>query len=172
MTTLTSPTIVTALAGLRDEHRHLAAGALRLRLTADSIGSVPLAELRARLDDATSFLDHGLLPHAAAEDEVLYPFVGHLLGSALATATMHRDHAEVLGLAHELARLRDRLSGDGEVVLDDAAANALRRVLYGLFAVITLHLAKEDEIYLPLIESRATTEQVRGVLAGLIAATS
>jgi hypothetical protein len=85
---------------------------------------------------------------------------------------MHRDHAEVLGLTHELARLRDQLSGDGDVVLDDASANALRRVLYGLFAVITLHLAKEDEIYLPLIESRATTEQVRGVLAGLIAATS
>jgi hemerythrin-like domain-containing protein len=144
---------------------------MALRTTADSIGSVPIADLRSAVGDALSFLDETLLPHAAAEDEVLYPFVGHLLGSALATATMHRDHAEVLGLTHELARLLERLSGASEVVLDDRTANALRRVLYGLFAIITLHLAKEDEIYLPLLETRATSEQVRGVMAGLAAAT-
>ena len=63
------------------------------------------------------------------------------------------------------------MSGASEVVLDDRTANALRRVLYGLFAIITLHLAKEDEIYLPLLETRATSEQVRGVMAGLAAAT-
>lgn len=171
MTTLTSSVIVSETAGLRAEHRRMLSGAMSLRTTADSIGAVPIADLRSAVGDALSFLDETLLPHAAAEDEVLYPFVGHLLGSALATATMHRDHAEVLGLTHELARLLERLSGNGEVVLDDRTANALRRVLYGLFAVITLHLAKEDEIYLPLIETRATGEQVRGVMAGLAAAT-
>lgn len=171
MTTLTSSVIVSELSGLRAEHRTMASGAMALRTTADSIGSVSIADLRSAVGDALSFLDETLLPHAAAEDEVLYPFVGHLLGSALATATMHRDHAEVLGLTHELARLLERLSADGEVVLDDRTANALRRVLYGLFAIITLHLAKEDEIYLPLLETRATGEQVRGVMAGLAAAT-
>jgi hemerythrin-like domain-containing protein len=171
MTTLSSPVIVSELAGLRAEHRRMAAGAMALRTTADSIGAVPIADLRAAVGDVLSFLDETLLPHAAAEDEVLYPFVGHLLGSPLATATMHRDHAEVLGLTHELSRLHERLCDDGDVVLDDRAANALRRVLYGLFAVITLHLAKEDEIHLPLLETRATTEQVRGVIAGLAAAT-
>lgn len=171
MTTLTSSVIVSELSGLRAEHRTMASGAMALRTTADSIGSVPIADLPSAVGDALSFLDETLLPHAAAEDEVLYPFVGHLLGSALATATMHRDHAEVLGLTHELARLLERLSADGEVVLDDRTANALRRVLYGLFAIITLHLAKEDEIYLPLLETRATGEQVRGVMAGLAAAT-
>jgi hypothetical protein len=31
-------------------------------------------------------------------------------------------------------------------------ANAVRRVLYGLYALLKLHFEKEDAIYLPLVE--------------------
>lgn len=147
---------------LHDEHHHIAERLVALRATADAVGMVPPGDLRRAIDEVLQFLDEHLLPHAAAEDEVLYPFVGHLLGSPLATATMRRDHSEILGLAHELQRLRDRLG--------DAAATDLRRVLYSLFAVVRLHLAKEDEIYLPLLESRLSAEQAAGLLEGLASA--
>jgi len=35
------------------------------------------------------------LPHARAEDEVLYPVVEEILGATGATATMSRDHVEI-----------------------------------------------------------------------------
>ena len=37
---------------------------------------------------------------------------------------------------------------------------ALRRVLYGLYAIIKLHLAKEEEIYLPILEARIPADEV------------
>lgn len=147
---------------MHDEHRSITERLVSLRATADAVGMVPPGDLRHAIDDVVQFLHEHVLPHATAEDEVLYPFVAHLLGSPLATDTMRRDHSEILGLTHELERLRDHL--------DDAASTDLRRVLYGLFAVIRLHLAKEDEIYLPLLESRLTAEQAAGLLEGLAAA--
>lgn len=36
---------------------------------------------------------------------------------------------------------------------------ALRRILYGLYAIIKLHPAKEEEIYLPLLEARLYLEE-------------
>lgn len=64
MTTLTLSEIATALSSLRAEHREMSAGALRLRTTADSIGSVSLGDLRTAVGEAAAFLDHHLLPHA------------------------------------------------------------------------------------------------------------
>jgi hypothetical protein len=41
-----------------------------------------------------------------------------------------------------------------------AEEQALRRVLYGLYAIIKLHLAKEEEIYLPILEAHLHAEEV------------
>jgi hypothetical protein len=35
----------------------------------------------------------------------------------------------------------------------------LRRVLYGLFALVELHFAKEEEVYLPILDANLTAEQ-------------
>jgi iron-sulfur cluster repair protein YtfE (RIC family) len=45
--------------------------------------------------------------------------------------------------------------------VSESNEQALRRVLYGLYAIIKLHLAKEEEIYLPLLEARLGTEEVQ-----------
>ena len=39
------------------------------------------------------------------------------------------------------------------------SGEALRRVLYGLSAIITVHFAKEEEIYLPILDARLAPEE-------------
>ena len=83
------------LFALRDEHRHLLPHIEELRETAAAVGHVQHSELIDRLGRSITFLEHHLIPHARAEDEVLYAVVAKLLGESRATATMERDHVEV-----------------------------------------------------------------------------
>lgn len=38
---------------------------------------------------------------------------------------------------------------------------ALQRVLYGLYALVKVHFAKEEEVYLPILEERLSPEEAR-----------
>lgn len=142
---------------LRDEHKELIPHVEHLRTLADSVGQVPLEALRKELADVGDFLSHHLIPHAHAEDAALYPVVCKLLGSPEATATMSRDHVEVGRLAAELEALRGQVSAP----LGNATARELRRVLYGLYALVKVHFAKEEELYVPLLDKGLTAEEAR-----------
>jgi iron-sulfur cluster repair protein YtfE (RIC family) len=145
----------------REEHAHLRPHVEGLAEAADVIGSVPIGELRQRVGDAYHFLIGHLIPHATAEDEVLYPKVDELLGSrgeTRATDTMRRDHVEVGRLTETLGTLRERLDG-GE--LEPHEERELRAALYGLYAVVGLHFAKEEEVYLPLLDRELRAEEAR-----------
>jgi iron-sulfur cluster repair protein YtfE (RIC family) len=138
---------------LRDEHKELLPHVEHLREVADAVGDWPLESLRHGVDDAYVFLTRHLIPHAEAEDRDLYPVVGDIIGGPQATATMSRDHVEVGRLTQELGELRAALAGGA---LDPETTRALRRTLYGLYAVVRLHFAKEEEVYLPLLNARLT----------------
>ncbi len=84
-----------------------------------------------------------LLPHAHAEEQALYPVVAEVMGAKKATATMSRDHVEVERLTRELAILRMIVA---EHPLAGEHVKALRRVLYGLYALVRLHFTKEEEV--------------------------
>jgi iron-sulfur cluster repair protein YtfE (RIC family) len=141
---------------LRDEHLALHPHVAALASTADLVGTRPASELVPKVDEVLHFLTDQLIPHAEAEDAVLYPAVQQLLGSPRATATMSRDHQEVGRLTDELRALLDRLRSSD---LDESVTIGLRRVLYGLYAVVSVHFAKEEEIYVPLLEARLTPTQ-------------
>ena len=143
--------------GVRDEHRELVSRIELLRTVADSIGFASTESIREGIGQAYTFLIHQLIPHAQAEEQVLYPTVGKLLRSLEATDTMSRDHLEVIRLTEELEALRLHLF---YAPLSEADEQALRRVLYGLYAIIRLHLAKEEEIYLPILEARLPAAEV------------
>jgi iron-sulfur cluster repair protein YtfE (RIC family) len=142
---------------VRDEHKELIARIELLRTVADSIGSAPTEALREGVGQAYIFLIHQLIPHAQAEEQVLYPTVARLLRALEATDTMSWDHLEVIRLTEELEALRLHLF---YAPLSESDEQALRRVLYGLYAIIGLHLAKEEEIYLPLLEVRLAASEV------------
>ena len=80
------------------------------------------------------------------------------MSAPAATATMSRDHVEIGRLTEELASLKMQIS---EKSVSESQEKDLRRVLYGLYAIIKLHLAKEEEIYLPLLDARLTPDEAR-----------
>ncbi|WFE60767.1 heavy metal translocating P-type ATPase [Micromonospora sp. WMMD712] len=119
-----------------------------LRDTADLVATHPdspdcLPALRA----VHGRLTGRVLPHEAAEERQLYPALAGPLGSDEATSPMSRGHVEI-------RRLVDRIGGH----LAQAGAGPLRgdqvtdllAALYGLDAVLRLHLAQEEEDYFSL----------------------
>ena len=149
---------------IRDEHRELIARIELLPTVADSIGSASTESIREGVGQAYTFLIHQLIPHAQAEEQVLYPTVGRLLRAVEATETMSRDHLEVIRLTEELEALQLHLF---YTAVSEADEQALRCVLYGLYAIIKLHLAKEEEIYLPILEARLPDSEVNGLVEAL-----
>ena len=62
---------------------------------------------------------------------------------------MSRTHAEISRLTVRIGAILDRV-GAGPPSSDDVLE--LRRLLYGLHAILELHFAQEDESYLSLAE--------------------
>lgn len=149
---------------LRDEHRELHAHVHEILTVADALADRSPETIRDRLSGVVSFLQRDLLRHAAAEEAALYPVVGRLMGGADATATMARDHREIEDLSGQLDRLVDRL---GTAPVDSTDA---QRILYGLYALVSLHFAKEEEVYLPILDARLTPEDAARLFADLEAA--
>jgi iron-sulfur cluster repair protein YtfE (RIC family) len=141
---------------LRDEHKELYPQVETLRLAGDAVYESLTTLAHAKIEEAYSFLTHQLLPHAQAEEKALYPVVQKVMGAPLATATMSRDHAEVGRLTEELGTLRVHRS---QLSITSIQAQALRRVLYGLYALVNVHFAKEEEVYLPLLDAKLTAEE-------------
>ena len=153
---------------LRDEHAELVPHIAALATAGDAVGRVEVAELRAMVDASYEFLAHELIPHAHAEETALYPVVQRAVGAPEMTATMARDHVEVGSLTAELGSLRDKLKVAS--ALDDDLANGLRRVLYGLHHLVKVHFAKEEEVYLPILEARLSESEAKQMFADMHAA--
>lgn len=156
MNTITEP--------LRDEHRELLPRIERIRRVADSVGLVPPEVLRERVAEVHAFLAHDLIPHAKAEDAELYPMVARLMGAPEATATMRHDHVEVAWLVDELAAIEPELSAPSFPL---EVEHALRRILYGLYALVKVHFVEEEEIYLPLLDASLTPEEAQTLFAAM-----
>ena len=152
---------------LKDEHKELYPQVESLRLAGDAINTSLTSSAYTKIEEAYNFLTRQLLPHAQAEDKALYPMVQKTMGSEQATATMSRDHVEVARLTEELGTLRVHKS---QLTITSIQAMALRRVLYGLYAVLKLHFAKEEEIYLPLLDSKLTAEEAHTMFENMEAA--
>ena len=150
---------------LRDEHAGLRPRIERLRDVADAVGVVPLVDLRADVHAAHDFLEHELVPHAAAEDRVLYPVVDELVGSDGATMAMRFEHAEIRRLTGELGALVGQL--DTVDALGGDLAASLRRVLYGLHVVLCMHLAAEEHYVVPVLELGLTSPEAAQLLGAM-----
>jgi heavy metal translocating P-type ATPase len=139
-------------AGMVDGHRQLLPVIDRVRQVADRLGHVPPAVARQELDELRGLLEDRLLPHEAADDAALYPLVAKVIGGADPVGPMSRAHVEIRRLAGMLSRLVEELPESGPTPAD---VRDLRRVLYGLHAILRLHFAQEDESFLSLFEPEA-----------------
>ena len=143
------------------EHDVLARGIRRIRPLADDLGRIPGAEARARCIELRHFLEDDLLPHELAEDEELYPVVARVLGGDDPTAPMSRMHVEIAHLIGLYGRLLDEHGAAGPTGAEEPGGAdgadeddvvELRRVLYGLDAILRLHVAQEEQEYLSLAD--------------------
>jgi heavy metal translocating P-type ATPase len=136
--TMTPAEIATAHR-LYAEHRAVRPIVEQVRAVADALtgpGS-DLDPVRALLDR----LETDLLPHERAEEMELLPIMAKALGGSDPTGALSRTHAEI---EHQIARLRRVLAelGTGAEAEDVVE---LRRLLYGLYAILRLHNAQEEE---------------------------
>ena len=84
--------------------------------------------------EIVAFLREEVEPHMRIDEQVLYPSAADRLGTQLATAAIAYDHRAI---RRWVARLAEADPGDAATV---------QELLYGLDALIRVHLWKEDEL--------------------------
>ncbi|WP_334143531.1 heavy metal translocating P-type ATPase [Rhabdothermincola sp.] len=129
------------------EHRQLRPELDRLRTVADALGTTPPDDAVDQVKQVHHFLAAELLPHEEAEDAALYPEVAAVLGGTDPTGAMSRGHVEIAHQVNRLGRLLDQLPDTGP---DEEDVLEMRRILYGLHAILRLHFAQEEQSYLSL----------------------
>jgi hypothetical protein len=127
------------------EHALLRRGTARIREVADSLGSVPGEVAMASLVEVRRFLVDEVLPHEDAEEREFYPVVAGYLGGPEVLTSVRHVHAEVAHLTRVLGRMVDDLDATGPTPEE---LPGLRRILYGLHAVLALHRAEEEAEHL------------------------
>jgi soluble P-type ATPase len=128
----------------RAEHREFAPELMRVRSVADRLGGLTPEELRRELEAVRRFVVERLPQHEEEEEAAVYPVVARMLGGEDPMSSMARAHLEISHLARVFRQLLDDLPEDGPTP-DDLVD--LRRVLYGLHAILRLHFAQEEEAY-------------------------
>jgi heavy metal translocating P-type ATPase len=128
----------------RAEHLEFRPELQRIRSVADRLGTMSVEETRTELEAVRWFIVERLPQHEEEEESAVYPIVAKLMGGEDPMASMARAHIEIDHLARVFRTLLDELPPTGpdpEDIMD------LRRVLYGLHAILRLHFAQEEEAY-------------------------
>ena len=128
----------------RAEHKEFGPSLAKIRQVADRLGTMDAEELRNELEEVRWFLLERLPEHEEEEEAIVYPVVAALMGGEDPMGSMSRAHLEISHLGRLFSQLLADLppSGpDAEDLMD------LRRVLYGLHAILRLHFAQEEEAY-------------------------
>ena len=116
--------------------------------------SLAPAATRAEREEFVRFLRSAVLPHAQAEERVLYPALDSVLGTrGYATATMVLDHRAIARLTIELAALA---AGEPE---------AFQRKALAVAALVENHFAKEEDFVLPNLARKMSDRELRALLA-------
>ena len=143
----------------RKEHEELLTHIDHLGQAARELPRLDPAERREVVGRVLGFLTGTLLPHAKAEEEVLYPEWARLVGFEDAAVPMVPDHEAIVARVGRLERT------------DADDVDGLQELLFGLHALIEVHFRKEEDIQLPAFDAAPpeVTERVlerMGALAG------
>lgn len=146
---------ITTAHQLKSQHDATSAVVEQIRAVADTLttNDPDLSPAHALLHR----LESELIPHERADEELLVPIVARALGGSNTTADMSRTHAEIEQLTARLHRLLTGL--DRDATPEDIVE--LRRLLYGLYAILRLHNTLEEGVFslVPGDRSPATASQ-------------
>jgi heavy metal translocating P-type ATPase len=139
-----APELAELSAGMRHEHRLLQSGLDRLRSVADTLETTPPAESLPMLHSLQDFLSEELMPHELTEEHEIYPLLAKTARDEDPTGPLRHTHREIFRLVRLLDSAIAALPPSGPEP-DDRPE--LRRLLYGLHAVMRMHVAQEEEAY-------------------------
>jgi uncharacterized protein (DUF2249 family) len=146
---------------IREHHRALAG---RLETHARAVGGDPSS---AECDSLLAFLTGDLLPHARAEEIHLYGVVDELAGRyGKATATMRLDHEFIADYVAKIERIRSRIAAANDAERPRLLGQ-LHELAIRLDAILELHLAKEERVYLPLVDQHLDEARQRQLLKAI-----
>jgi len=127
----------------RAQHDAFRAWTDELRAAARVLPELDAASRLALMADLVAFLQEKVEPHTHVDEQVLYPKAAARMGSPLATASMAYDHLAIRAWIGKL------------VEADEEDVATLQELLYGLDALIRVHLWKEDELMVHPLSSSA-----------------
>ena len=127
----------------RREHQELLTHIEHIAQAAREVARLDRAERKLLVGRIVEFLRGTLVPHARAEEEVLYPEWAKLVGFADAAVPMVHDHDAIV---ERIDRLEQA---------DIEEVETLQELLYGLHALISVHFRKEEDIQLPAFDAAA-----------------
>lgn len=128
---------------IRQDHAKLRDDIEHIRLAARELPVLSPEERHAIVGRILDFLRERLLPYAEEEEQWLYAAVGKVLGNPESTRPMTHDHIAIRVRVLELA------------ATEDTDLDRFQELLYGLYALISVHFWKEEQLYLPLLERPA-----------------
>lgn len=136
---------------LRAEHVSVSPIVERVRVVADGLEGERTSMAPVR--EVLTLLDSELLPHEHAEEKELLPVMARVLGGPDALIGLSRTHAEI---DHQVSRLRRLVDGLASTTPEIEDILELRRLLYGLYGVLRLHNAQEEESLYSLLRDSPT----------------
>lgn len=150
---------------LRGLHNELAPHIENIRKASDMIeeGYLPPTCHKA-LDEACHFLVHEAIPHIQGEDQIFYPMLTELLGEDRTSALMQRDHEEIANLIQQIGAVHSQIV---QHTIGYEQARALTRLLYSVYTLIKVHVAREEEIIAPLLDARLSGTQIASLFETL-----
>ena len=146
-----------------EHHERLMTHVDHIPALGDLLGASATDALRARLDELVPFLTGTLVPHVDAAEQTLYPELERLQQNAHSMTPMRREHARSATSSTTLRALAARSTRGSPGIRDMVA---LRRSLFGLYALLKVHLA-EEELYTHVVEHGVSTDAANALAAAM-----
>jgi hypothetical protein len=123
-------------AGFHKAHDDLREQCSDLRALAQRLPELTVEERLEARRQVLYYLTEKVEPHTKLDELLLYPAVAKRLGDPLVAASMNYDHLAIRQWVSKIA------------AADVTDADRLQRLLYGLDALIRVHIWKENELFL------------------------
>jgi iron-sulfur cluster repair protein YtfE (RIC family) len=143
---------------LRDHHREL------MRKLTEQVTPIVEGSPEAEPRKLAAFLKRELLPHAVGEERYLYPALDPVIKAhTRPTTTMSIDHEFIEGYIDWIQETAEELE-----TAEDEERPPLERLLSQLClqlgALMQVHIAKEERVYIPLMEEYLTAEEQQRIV--------
>ena len=146
-----------------EHHERILAHVDRMPEMADALLTASADDIRGKVIATYEFLNGTLLPHIDAAERSVYPELERMFQNRHSMRPMRDEHDEIRRLVSEYGKLSAELR-DGRVTLGRSLA--LRRVIFGLYSLLKVHLAEEDA-YLRIVERAGGSDSGDAIAAAL-----